>query len=153
MEVLSQRVVLTNGVFLLSLLVSLSSAGLPLNLPFPLITFYNPNHQSHHHLEHASHVHDPHHNHADADAEKFLHGYDSHHHHHPENAHGHGHDSHHHDNLHHNILDHAHVDQQGKLYIHDPDSTVKFYYKENLLGNYDYNFMPGNILKEFASRL
>lgn len=55
---------------------------------------------------------------------------------HQEEHDNHAHAHHHHDHHHHptHVLDHVHQDEQGSIYVHDPDSVVKFFYKENLHG-------------------
>lgn len=107
--------------------------GLSLKIPFislerrpPLPTlvegvYEHPVPEQHHIDHHPEVYHSPLHTHSN----------------HGDHFHSDDHKSHHlhGDHHHHNILDHSHVDEQGKLYLHDPESTVKFFYKENMHGN------------------
>lgn len=108
------------GALVLLSVLTISSAGYTVTLPIPFLTFKKAPVvepivpvQVHSH-EVQNHHHDIHH-----------------HHHQDNNLHhlGTDHDHHHHHHHH----DHGHLDQSGKLYLHG-DSTVKFYYKENMHG-------------------
>ncbi len=124
------------GVVVLLSVITVSSAGYTFTVPIPFLTFKKatqpivPVQIQGHSQDLKGHHHD--------------HDIHQHHHHHKDNPH---HLDIAHDHHHHHHHDHGHLDQSGKLYLHG-DSTVKFYYKENMHGKLLKGFKKSKLKTE-----